>query len=64
MRSIACLPRCTALQVLSDVVESLIGAVYVDSRGDLDVTWRVAQAGMPTPCLCQQLRHAVWHAAH
>jgi hypothetical protein len=30
-------------QVLSDVVESLVGAVYVDSRGDLDTAWAVAQ---------------------
>ena len=30
-------------QVLSDVVESLVGAVYVDSCGDLDTAWAVAQ---------------------
>jgi hypothetical protein len=40
-----------SLQVLSDVVESLIGAVYVDSGGDMEVTWRVTQVGSATP-LC------------
>ena len=39
----ACGPCRFPSQVLSDVVESLMGAVYVDSRGDLDTTWAVAQ---------------------
>ena len=30
-------------QVLSDVVESLLGAVYVDTGGDLSAVWAVAQ---------------------
>lgn len=36
---------CPPAQVLSDVVESLIGAVYVDTAGDLDVAWSVTQVG-------------------
>lgn len=38
-------PPLLPFQVLSDVVESLVGAVYVDSCGDMDVVWAVAQVG-------------------
>lgn len=30
-------------QVLSDILESLVGAVYVDTGGQLDVVWAVTQ---------------------
>ena len=36
------LPKHSAPKVLSDIIESLIGAVFIDSGCSLDATWAVA----------------------
>ena len=41
----SCLPASARTQVLSDVLESLVGAVYVDTGGQLDTVWAVTQVG-------------------
>ena len=48
------LPCSTAPKVLSDVIESLVGAVWVDSGADLAAAWAVARRllaplQVPTP---------------
>jgi endoribonuclease Dicer len=46
------LKACSAPKVLSDVVEALIAAVWLDSLGDFDTTWKFAERLMsPLPGL-------------